>query len=160
MVRQSLVVLLIAISVCSATHSAQTSSPGSRNDEDSIRAAIAATTDAFSRHDAKAWVKFCTPDAQLVTVRGESMNGIAAIEKGLTAIFQTRGRNVRLETLEIAVRFIRPDVALAHVTNELSGLVNPEGQVLPPHRELSIRVFVKDQGAWRITAFHNTILQK
>ena len=121
---------------------------------------MAATTDAFSRHDAKAWVKFCTPDAQLVTVRGESMNGIAAIEKGLTTIFQTRGRNVTLKTLEVTVRFLRPDVALAHVTNELSGLVSPDGRTLPPHQELSIRVLVKDRGVWRITAFHNTILQK
>ena len=63
-------------------------------------------------------------------------------------------------TLELAVRFIRPDVALAHVTNELSGLLTPEGQTLPSHRELSIRVLVKDQGVWRITAFHNTILQR
>jgi len=121
---------------------------------------MAATTDAFSRHDAKAWVEFCTPDAQLVTVRGESMKGIAAIEKGLTTIFQTRGHNVTLKTLDVAVRFIRPDVALAHVTNELRGLISAEGQTLPPHQELSIRVLVKDQGVWRITAFHNTILQK
>ena len=91
----------------------------------------------------KAWVKFCTPDAQLVTVRGESMKGIAEIERGLTAIFQTRGRNVTLKTLEVAVRFIRPDVALAHVTNELTGLVSPEGRTLLPHQELSIRVLVR-----------------
>ena len=58
------------------------------------------------------------------------------------------------------MRFIRADVALAHVTNELSGLVSPEGQTLPSHQELSIRVLVKDQGDWRITAFHNTIRQK
>jgi hypothetical protein len=49
---------------------------------------------------------------------------------------------------------------LAHVTNELSGLISPEGQKLPPHQELSIRVLVKDQGVWRITAFHNTMLQR
>ena len=161
MVRQSLVVLLVALGVLAATDvAAQTSSSGARNDEDSIRAVTAATTDAFSRHDAKAWVKFCTADAQLVTVRGESMKGIAEIEKGLTTIFETRGRNVSLKTLEVAVRFVRPDVALAHVTNELSGLLTPEGQTLPSHRELSIRVLVKDQGVWRITAFHNTILQR
>ena len=88
------------------------------------------------------------------------MNGVREIEKGLTTIFQTRGRNVTLNTLAVAVRFIRPDVALAHVTNQLSGLVNPEGQTLPSQQELSIRVLVKDQGAWRITAFHNTIVQK
>ena len=159
--RQGLVVLLVALGIVAATDTgAQTSSSGASTDESSIRALMAATTDAFSRHDAKAWVKFCTPDAQLVTVRGESMKGIAEIEKGLTTIFQTRGRNVTLKTLEVAVRFIRPDVALAHVTNELSGLVGPEGRTLPPHQELSIRVLVKDQAVWRITAFHNTILQK
>lgn len=161
MSRQSVVVILVAVGIFAATDiAAQTSSSAARNDEDSIRSVMAATTDAFSRHDPKAWVKFCTPDAQLVTVRGESMKGIAEIEKGLATIFQTRGRNVTLKTLEVAVRFIRPDVALAHVTNELSGLASPQGQTLPPHQELSIRVLVKDQGVWRITAFHNTILQK
>ena len=43
---------------------------------------------------------------------------------------------------------------------ELSGLVSPDGQTLPSHQELSIRVLVKHQGTWLITAFHNTILQK
>ena len=161
MVSQSLVVLIVALGVIAPSDSAgQARPPDTRNDEDAVKAVIAATTDAFSRHDAKAWVKFCTPDAQLVTVRGESMRGVAEIEKGLSRIFQTRGRNVTLETLDVRVRFIRPDVALAHVTNQLSGLIGPEGQTLPPHHELSIRVLVKDQGAWRITAFHNTILQK
>lgn len=159
--RQRLLTLIVALAVCAASDSAaQPPSSDTRNDEAAIRAVMAATTDAFSRHDAKAWVMFCTPDAQLVTVRGESMKGVDEIEKGLTTIFQTRGRNVTLKTLGVAVRFIRPDVALAHVTNELSGLVSPEGQTLPSHQELSIRVLVKDQGAWRITAFHNTILQK
>ena len=161
MVRQSLITLIIALGVLATSDSAgQTPPSGTPTDEDAIKAVIAATTDAFSQRDAKAWVKLCTPDAQLVTVRGESMNGVAEIEQGLTRIFQTRGRNVTLKTLGVAVRFIRPDVALAHVTNQLSGLLSPDGQTLPSHQELSIRVFVKDQGAWRITAFHNTILQR
>ena len=29
----------------------------------------------------------------------------------------------------------------------------------PAHRELSIRVVVYERGVWRITAFHNTIVQ-
>jgi uncharacterized protein (TIGR02246 family) len=134
--------------------------PATRDDQSAIEAVIRATTDAFNRHDAKAWVQHCTSDAHLVTVRGESMKGAAQIEKGLATIFQTRGRHVALETLEVSVRFVRPDVALAHVTNQLSGLIGPDGQTLPPHRELSVRVFVKNDGAWRITAFHNTILQR
>jgi uncharacterized protein (TIGR02246 family) len=118
--------------VFAATDSAgQTPSSNARNDEDAIKAVMAATADAFSRHDddAKEWVKFCTPDAHLVTVRGEFMKGFAEIEKGLTTIFQTRGRDVTLRTLELVFRFIRPDVALAHATNELSGLISPDGSI-------------------------------
>lgn len=131
----------------------------SGGEEAAVKAVITAITEAFNRRDAKAWTRLATPDAHLVTVRGESMNGVAEIEKGLTALFQGRNRNASLEILDVQVRLIRPDVALAHVTNELSGVVSADGQTLPPHREHSLRVFVKDQGVWRIRAFHNTLLQ-
>lgn len=58
----------------------------------------------------------------------------------------------------MTIRFIRPDVAIAHVTNEMSGVVNAEGETQSPHQELSIRVLVKDKGIWRVSAFHNTII--
>jgi uncharacterized protein (TIGR02246 family) len=151
------VVISVAVAGLEVMSNAQT--PATRAEEEEIRAVISAITEAFNKHDAKAWTRLATPDAQLITVRGESMNGVAEIEKGLTAIFQTRNSNAILKTLEVRVKLIRPDVALAHVTSELSGVLGPDGQKLPAHRELSQRVFVKDQGVWRITAFHNTMLQ-
>jgi uncharacterized protein (TIGR02246 family) len=149
-------VLGSSVWVPGATSVAQT--PGSRTEEDAIKTVITAITEAFNRHDAKAWTRLATRDAQLVTVRGESMNGVAEIEKGLAALFQTRNRNAILKVLDVRVRLIRPDVGIAYVTNELSGVVSPDGQELPAQRELSLRVFVKDNGVWRITAFHNTTL--
>ena len=148
----------ISVGVSGATGNAQ----GGANpaDVDAVKALMIKTTEAFNQHDAKAWARFCTPDAQLVTVRGESMKGVGEIEKGLASIFEGRGRRATLKTLDISVRLIRPDVALAHVTNEMSDVLSPEGQPLPSHRELSIRVVVKDQGVWRVTAFHNTVLQR
>jgi uncharacterized protein (TIGR02246 family) len=158
--RRCVIALWTVFNLAAAQGVAHAQAHDARKDEEVIKAIMAATTDAFSKHDARAWVRYCTADAQLVTVRGESMNGVAQIEKGLAAIFQERARRATLKTLDVSVRLIRPDVALAHVTNELSGLVGPEGQTLPPHQELSIRVLVKDQGTWRITAFHNTVLQR
>ena len=142
--------------VNAVTSSAQSSN---KSDEEAIKKIIAGTTEAFNKHDAKAFTRFYTVDAELITVRGERMRGAAEIEKGLAAIFATRAKSVTLKTLDMTVRFIRPDVAVAHVTNELSGLVSAEGEPLPPHRELSIRVLVKDQGKWLVTAFHNTIVR-
>ena len=153
--RISTVTVVFTLAVSLASVGAQT--PG---DEQAIRSLMAQTTEAFNKHDAKLWAAVCTPDARLVTVRGESMNGAAAIEKGLASIFATRGRNSKLRTLDVTVRFVRPDVALAHVTNEMSGVVAPSGETQPPHTELSIRVVVKDGGVWKVTAFHNVIVQQ
>ena len=141
----------------SATWGAQSLS--NREDEEAIRKVIVGTTETFNQHDAKAFTRFYAPDAELVTVRGERMKGAAEIEKGLAAIFATRAKAVTLKTLDMSVRFIRPDVAITHVTNELSGLVSAEGEPLPAHHELSVRVLVKERGTWLVTAFHNTIVR-
>jgi len=104
------------------------------------------------------FVQYYTLDADLMTVRGEVMTGIAEIEAGLNRNFLTRLANATLREIDVSIRFLGPDIALAHVTNELSGLVGPSGERLPSHRERSIRVFVKQDGAWKVTAFHNTRL--
>jgi uncharacterized protein (TIGR02246 family) len=160
MKRFKLVMLVAALNVTADVAAASAQSAPAQAAEEAIRALMLQTTDAFNRHDAKAWAQFCTSDAQLVTVRGESMKGIAEIERGLAAIFETRGRRATLKTLDIAVRFIRPDVAIVHLTNVMNGVTSVEGQQQPPHRELSIRVLVNERGVWRITAFHNTIVQR
>jgi uncharacterized protein (TIGR02246 family) len=139
------------------TGSAQSSS--GREDEEAIKKVIMEMTEGFNKHDAKAATRMYTPDADLITVRGERYKGAAEMEKGLAAIFATRAKNAVLQTLSVSVRSIRPDVALAHVTNELSGLVSPDGQQLPAHQELSLRVLVKENGTWRVAAFHNTMLR-
>jgi uncharacterized protein (TIGR02246 family) len=151
-------VVLVAL-VTSFAHEAGGQVLGSA-DEDSVRAVIEATTAAFNAHDADAWARLCTADAQLVTVLGELMNGVAEIRKGLTTLFEGRNRNARVTTLDIRIRFARPDVALAYVTNELSGVVADDGRDVPPQREISLRVFVRDNGGWRMTAFHNTSLRQ
>jgi len=120
-------------------------------------------TKDFNRHDAKAATQMYAPDARFVTVRGDLMEGQPAIEKGMASIFGTRAKNASLRTLNVAIKFIRPDIALVHVTNELSGLVAPDGQTLPSHQELSLRVFAKESGIWRVAALpqhHGQVLQR
>ena len=130
-----------------------------KDDEDgeAIRTIVAEMTDGFNRHDARAATRMYAPDADFVSVRGEAAAGARKIEEKLAAIFATRAGGAVLTTLDVKVRFVRPDVALVHVLNELSGLVVPDGEKLPAHRELSLRVFTKDAGTWGVSAFHNTM---
>ena len=74
---KSLQLLILFGFVFAATSVALAQAQSQRDAEaEVIKTLIGQTTDAFNRHDAKAWARFCTPDAQLVTVRGESMNGV------------------------------------------------------------------------------------
>jgi hypothetical protein len=51
-----------------------------------------------------------------------------------------------LKTMDVTIRFIRSDVAAVHVTSQISGFLNPNGATEPPHSELSIRIFQKENG--------------
>lgn len=133
-------------------------SPDRAADEAAIRSVIAATTDRFNQHDAAGFASYYTPDADLMTVRGEVMKGTAEIRSGLQRIFDARAASAALREVNVTVRFVAPDVAIAHVTNELTGLVDGNGAPLAPHRERSIRVFVRTRDGWKVTAFQNTRL--
>jgi uncharacterized protein (TIGR02246 family) len=126
--------------------------------EAAIRQIIVEMTDGFNNHDGRAASRMYTQDARLVTVRGDVMSGPAEIEKGLSAIFAARAKNATQRTMDVKIRLVRPDIAFAYVTNELSGLVAPDGRSLPAQQELSLRVFVKDGGLWQVAAFHNTMI--
>jgi ketosteroid isomerase-like protein len=89
--RRCVIALWTVVNLAAALGVARAQAPDAAKDEETIKRIIAATTQAFSKHDAKAWVQYCTNDAQLITVRGESMKGRAQIENGLATIFQTRG---------------------------------------------------------------------
>ena len=43
--------------------------------------------------------------------------------------------------IDIKIRFLRPEAALAHVTYEIRGMSDDDGKELPPHTELSLRLF-------------------
>lgn len=153
------IAILAAAFVSSLGSVPSATAQGTRADEEAINKVIVEMTEGFNKHDARASTRMYTPDADLITVRGERFRGTTEFEKGLAQIFATRAREATHRTLNVSVRFIRPDVALAHVTNELSGLIAPDGQRPPPHQELSLRVFVKEAGEWRVAAFHNTLIQ-
>jgi uncharacterized protein (TIGR02246 family) len=132
---------------------------GAPEDEEAIKSLMVEMTNGFNNHDAKAATRMYAPDGDFVSVRGEAANGATDVEGKLAAILATRAKSASLRTLKMKIRFVRPDVALVHVTNELGGLVNANGQTLPAHQELSLRVLVKESdGAWRLTAFQNTLV--
>ncbi len=129
---------------------------GAPEDVAAIKSILAEGVDALNKHDPIAASRMYTPDTEFTNIAGISVKGTAEIEKFLAVGFANRLKAVTWKTMNVTIRFTRPDVAIVHVTAQISGFLNTDGSTEPPHDELSIRVFQKDSGIWRVGAFHNT----
>lgn len=125
-------------------------------DERAIRHAIDAMTTAFNNRDDSVTRAASSSDADFVTVLGKWTKGVNTYLEARQKRFATALKNAWIAPVDTHVRFLTPDVALAHVTHEIRGMRDESGRELPAHRELSSRIFLKTGGKWLMTAFHNT----
>ena len=88
----------------------------SREDEDAIEQVINDMTAAFNRHDSKNTSAVFTQDADFVDVRGTWLKGAAVIERERTARFETVQKEARVRQLDMRIRFVTPDVAIARTS--------------------------------------------
>jgi uncharacterized protein (TIGR02246 family) len=151
------VLAIIAVLLFSNALSSRAVAQPSGADEEAIKRIISAMDEAFNAHQPD--VSLFARDADFVNVNGTWLKGASNIESGRRSAFETRLKNARTKSLDVRVRFVRPDVAIVHVTSETAGITASDGRELPPQRELNIRVFVKEEGRWLVTAFQNTPLR-
>lgn len=122
-------------------------------DERAIRQAIDAMTAAFNNRDDAATGAVATSDADFVTVTGNLTKGTKAYTEARQKRFATALKNASIAPVDTHIRFLKPDVALAHVMHEIRGMLDESGRELPPHRELSSRIFLKIDGKWLMFVF-------
>jgi uncharacterized protein (TIGR02246 family) len=156
MLMVTVLVFVVAGLVVSVRAIETSQAQSNRDDEAAIRRVIADQTAAFNRHEVDRTL--FTEDADYVNAQGIWLKGAAEIERARKAQFQSALKAAAIKLLDIRVRFIRPDVAIAHATYEISGMVGLDGRMMPPHEELSLRVLAKNNDRWLVTAFHITTI--
>jgi uncharacterized protein (TIGR02246 family) len=148
-------VLLLTLTLSAAaraqTAAAKPDSQGAAQDEAAVRAIVKSVEDGWNAHDGKAFAAPFAADADYVVVNGMYIKGRDEIERGHVQIFSTFYRESRNAATVKSLRFIRPDVAVAHVEWNLE--VRPGGEKA---RALSTMLMTKDGGKWSIAAFQNT----
>jgi uncharacterized protein (TIGR02246 family) len=149
----AVVVALILVSV--QVSDAQTSQ-NSNTDEAAIRQVVKQVEDGWNAHDGKAFAAAFAPNADYVVVNGMRATGREAIEKGHTAIFTTIYKDSHNAGTVKSIRFLRPDVAVAHVEWNLE--FRAGGETRKGHA-MNTMVMTKDEGKWSIAAFQNTPIQ-
>lgn len=126
-------------------------SPG----EAAIREVEARQASAWNRHDAAAYAALFTEDGDVVNVAGWWWRGRAEIEAKLAGAFAYTFRESTLTITGVDVRFLTPDVAVAHVRWTMTGQRMPPGMP-DPGRGIQLQVLTRRGGRWSIASFQNT----
>jgi uncharacterized protein (TIGR02246 family) len=130
-------------------------SAASAEDEGSIRQLQTMQADAWNRHDAVAYAALFTEDGDCVNVLGWWWKGRAQIQSKLTAAFAFVFHESQLTITDTSVKFLSPNIAVAHVTWTMSGAKTPPGMP-EPRQGIQLQVLQRKSGHWLIHSFQNT----
>jgi uncharacterized protein (TIGR02246 family) len=126
-----------------------------QQDEAEIRDVQARQAETWNRHDAKAYASLFTEDADVVNVLGWWWRGRPEIETKLTAAFAFVFRDSTLTISEVQVKFLTPQIAVAHVRWTMVGAKTPPGMP-EPRQGIQTQVLRKQAVKWLIATFQNT----
>jgi uncharacterized protein (TIGR02246 family) len=118
-------------------------------DEATIRGIIQGCEDAWNAGDAEAFGTSFADDVDYVVINGMYIKGRAGVNAGHAHLFNTVYKGSHLTATVEAIRFVRPDVAVARVHTLNQG---QHGEIFGR----STWVLARDNGTWQIVAFQNT----
>jgi uncharacterized protein (TIGR02246 family) len=124
-------------------------------DEAEIRNVEKRQQEAWNQHDAKAYASLFTDDGDIVNVVGWWWKGRAEIEKKLTDAYAFVFRESALTIGDVEVKFLSPEIAVAHVKWTMTGARTPKG-IPEPQQGIQLQVLRKQAGKWMISSFQNT----
>ena len=119
-------------------------------DETAIRENVKQLETGWNTKSGATFSKPFAEDADYVVINGMHIKGREAIAAGHQQIFDTIYKDTTLALEVKQIRFLRPDVAVVHV----SGHRNGPGKEL--HGGMLTLVMTKEQQGWTIAAFQNT----
>jgi uncharacterized protein (TIGR02246 family) len=124
-------------------------------DETAIREVVRKAQDGWNANDERAFAAAFAEDADYVLVNGRHVKGREAISVGARADFSTIFKDSNNSYSVEDARFIRPDVAIAHVYQLLK---YRDGEAIQESSARSTWVLTKNDGKWSVAAFQNTLI--
>ena len=142
----AILLLLAAISVAQAQ---------TKGDEQAVQGLPQAFTAAFNKHDGRQLAQIMADDVDFVTVGAMWLHGRPDFEKYHMRLLNGRFRGIKMEVLQVAVRFLRPDVAIVHWSWTGTGDKNPDGTARKRRYGMMTMVAEKRKDSWLIVASQN-----
>ena len=127
------------------------------SDDEQDRSAIADVVSrlecAWAAGNGQMWASYFAEDADLTTWFGLYVRGWEAIADLHQEVFDSFHKSSKLRLHVRNLRFLRPDVAVAH----LEGTIVGPGEQSAAHPQfVPVAVMTKEDGRWRVAVLHNT----
>lgn len=123
-------------------------------DEAAIRAVFTSFTSSWDQPGMPGFEALFTQDADFVVITGRWLKGRAEIVRYHRELLQSTYAGSRSLPQSATVRFLTPDIAIAHVANGARYTRDGAEHV---RTGLATATLVKREGKWLITAFQNTL---
>lgn len=130
--------------------------PARNADESAVRSVALQQAQTWNRHDATAYSALFTSDCDVVTVPGWWWKSRAEMQGKLSHMFATAFRDSVLTFTDVQVKFLTPDIAIAHASWKMTGAHMPPGQPVPD-KGIQTLVMTRHAGKWLIAEFQNTV---
>jgi uncharacterized protein (TIGR02246 family) len=153
---RSVLTLVFILALAAQPVRAQTN--GNDADRQAIEAIAAGFQAAWNRHDMEALAALVAEDVDYVTVVGarDWEKGRQEFKHRHAEVHQTMFKDSVLTINETYVKFIRPDIAIAHVLWKTKGDAVPDRKPGEPRAGIFTWVMEKRGGKWLILASQNT----
>jgi uncharacterized protein (TIGR02246 family) len=124
-------------------------------DEEAVHNLPQAFCAAFNKHDGHQLAQIMSDDIDFVTVGATWLHGKSDFEKYHTRLLDGRFHAIRSDPLQVAVRFLRADIAIVHWSWTATGDKNPDGSARERRYGMMTMVAEKRAGGWLIVASQN-----
>jgi uncharacterized protein (TIGR02246 family) len=141
---------VIALMLAAVSAHAQT-----KLDKETIHNLPQAFCAAFSKHDGHQLAQLMADDMDFVTVGATWLHGRSDFEKYHTRLLSGRFHDMTLEALQVAVLFLRPDVAIVHWSWTGACDRNPDGTPRRRRYGMMTMVAARRTGNWLVVAAQN-----
>jgi uncharacterized protein (TIGR02246 family) len=149
-------ILVIALALAGLPATAQTKDNAA--DRKAIEAIAASFQHSWNRHDMDGLASLMAEDVDFVTVVGARgwEKGRKEFKEGHAEVHKTMFKDSVLTIKETPLKFIRPDIAIAHILWETKGDVVPDRKPGEPRAGIFTWVVERRSGKWFIIASQNT----
>ena len=122
-------------------------------DEAAIRANVGQMANGWNSKNGEQFAAPFAEDADYVVINGMQIKTRSVIAKSHQAIFDTIYKNSEIKLAVDSIRFLKPDVAVVHVSGGLN--VTQGDSKWTDHAKMTL-VMTKNKDRWEIAAFQNT----